>query len=498
VVAHRNAREMLFERFSVSDHPGASRHPSCTRRGARPEPSFVIWTGSALAKESTAHAVATKVSHILLPIAFPDRRISAHETGPMDIGVIGGGASGLTAAWLLSERHNVTLLEKQNRLGGHAQTVHVELDGRTVAIDAGFDFFTQTLWPTFYKLLTALRVPLHRYPGTMTLYKKDNSRIYSMPLIRNGGIEWSLFRPDALSKMLKFNSTLKRAKPIIEGRDTTVTLEQFTKDLNLGHSFISEFCDPMFMAIWCVDMDDYRRFAAYNALKYYVLCEAGRFTQFYFTEVVGGSRVYIEALVKAQPRTAITKSVAIRRITRPSGRFVVETDTRVRYEFDHLIVATNAREASVLISELPGTEEIRRELAAIEYFKGTTAVHGDKRLMPRNRRDWSVFNIRHDGTHSALTVWKEWKSPTPVFKSWVTFEPHLPEPLYFVETYDHPKVTPAYFTAQRKIGPLQARNNLWLAGVYTSDIDSHESAIQSAVRIARHLDPESSNLRLLS
>ena len=432
-----------------------------------------------------------------MPIARPDSRIS-DEAGRMDIGIIGGGASGLAAAWLLSEHHNVTVLEKQTRLGGHAQTVNVELDGRTVAIDAGFDFFTPTLWPTFYKLLTTLRVPLHRYPGTMTLHTKDNSRIYSMPLIRNGGIEWSLCRPDALSKMLKFNSALKRAKPIIEGRDTSITLEQFTKDLKLGPSFISEFCEPMFMAIWSADIDDYRRFAAYNALKYYVLCEAGRFTQFYFTEVVGGSQVYIEALVKAQPKTLIKTSVAIRSVTRPTGRFVVEADSDFRYEFDHLIVATNARDASALISQLDGTDEIRRELSAIEYFKATTAVHGDKRLMPRNRRDWSVFNVRHDGTHSALTVWKQWKSTTPVFKSWVNFEPHLPQPLYFVETYDHPKVTPAYFAAQRNIAPLQGRNNLWLAGIYTADIDSHESAIHSAVRIARHLDPESSNLRLLS
>ena len=114
--------------------------------------------------------------------------MSAHDTRRMDIGIIGGGASGLTTAWLLSEHHNVTVLEKQNRLGGHAQTVNVDLDGRTVTIDAGFDFFTQTLWPTFYKLLHTLRVPLHKYPGTMTLYTKDNQQIYSMPLIRNGGI----------------------------------------------------------------------------------------------------------------------------------------------------------------------------------------------------------------------------------------------------------------------------------------------------------------------
>ena len=47
----------------------------------------------------------------------------------MRIGIIGAGAAGLTASWLLSENHDVTLFEKQDRLGGHAHTVEVEQDG---------------------------------------------------------------------------------------------------------------------------------------------------------------------------------------------------------------------------------------------------------------------------------------------------------------------------------------------------------------------------------
>ena len=43
VVAHRNAVGMLSERLSVSDHPGAARHPSCSRRGARARTVFLIW-----------------------------------------------------------------------------------------------------------------------------------------------------------------------------------------------------------------------------------------------------------------------------------------------------------------------------------------------------------------------------------------------------------------------------------------------------------------------
>jgi predicted NAD/FAD-binding protein len=127
-------------------------------------------------------------------------------------------------------------------------------------------------------------------------------------------------------------------------------------------------------------------------------------------------------------------------------------------------------------------------------------VHGDRRLMPALEKHWSVLNIRHDGVHSALTVAKSWKSEkgTPVFKSWVTYEPRMPEPLYFQATYDHPRVNLNHFQSQKALALLQGRDNLWFAGVYAHDIDCHESAIVSAVKIARRLDPGSRNLRQLA
>ena len=144
--------------------------------------------------------------------------------------------------------------------------------------------------------------------------------------------------------------------------------------------------------------------------------------------------------------------------------------------------------------DLEGTEELRRELARFEYFKTLIAIHGDRRLMPADEEDWSVINIRHDGARSLNTIWKPWSSRRPVFRSWVTFETRLPDPLYRLATYYHPKVSPAYFEAQRAIGKLQGRNNLWLAGMYTHDVDCHESAVVSAVNVARRLDPASDRL----
>ncbi|HKE03614.1 MAG TPA: FAD-dependent oxidoreductase, partial [Blastocatellia bacterium] len=154
----------------------------------------------------------------------------------MDIGIIGAGAAGLTAAWLLNDNHNVTLFEKQNRLGGHAHTVDVEIDGEMTAIDAGFDFFSQAMWPTFYRLLNILGAPLRRYPVTVTFHDADNRRVYPMPFVRGGRVCWSIFRPDRLSTMLQFRRALRRARPLIAAADTSITVEQFVEGLNLSRS----------------------------------------------------------------------------------------------------------------------------------------------------------------------------------------------------------------------------------------------------------------------
>jgi uncharacterized protein len=415
----------------------------------------------------------------------------------MEIGIIGAGASGLTAAWLLQEDHNVTVFEKQDRLGGHAHTVDIGVDGKLVPIDAGFDFFTPRLWPTFYRLLNLLDVSLYRYAGTTTLYRTDNQRVYLMPAVRDGRICWPLFKPHALSRMIQFQRALQSAKTLVDAFDSSVTVEQFIGGLRSGRSFKDEFCYPMLQAIWGVGRYDVKHYSAYNALKYYVQCDAGKLSQFYFTEVVGGSRAYIQTLAKSLTRARLEFPAGIQRLTRPAGRYIVELADGSRREFDHLIIATNAKAARHLIADIEQTATLQEELGKFEYFKSTIAIHGDKRLMPANRKHWSVFNIRHDGDHSALTIWKKWKSEKPIFKSWATHERIAPDPLYYTATYDHPAVGPGHFEAQRRLANLQGRNNLWLAGLYTHDIDSHESAILSAVKIAEGLNPQSSNLNRL-
>ena len=76
----------------------------------------------------------------------------------MKIAIIGAGISGLTAAYRLSAAHDVTVFEANDYLGGHTNTVDVEIDGERHAIDTGFIVFNDWTYPNFIALLDELGV----------------------------------------------------------------------------------------------------------------------------------------------------------------------------------------------------------------------------------------------------------------------------------------------------------------------------------------------------
>ncbi len=416
----------------------------------------------------------------------------------MRIGIIGAGAAGLTASWLLSDHHDVTVFEKQARLGGHAHTVEIEQDGKLVPIEAGFEFFMERMFPTFIKLLNLLNVPTRLYNISATLYTSDHRRLTVMPPFNEKGIIWSALKPYQLWNLIQLRWALSRARKLIDERNTTITVEQYLETLPGTRAFKEQFLFPFLLAQWCVEPEEFKQFAAYNALKYSTLNMSGGIQAPVGIEIIGGNQVYIAALAQASPRTKIKTSADIITITHADGIYTVREADGSLHEFDHLIIATSPWDAHSLLAQVEDADPTRQELSRIGSFKTVIAVHGDRRLMPAEEKYWSVVNLRYDGRYSQNTVWKQWKSARPIFRSWVTFDADMPDSLYTVVNYDHVKINLAYYQAQKELIALQGRNQLWLAGLYMHDIDCHESAVLSAIHIAQKIDPQSLNLQKLT
>lgn len=428
------------------------------------------------------------------------------HAGRSSVAVIGGGGSGLTTAWLLEEEFDVTLFESQNRLGGHANTVEVNINGAITPIEAGFEFISKNQFPHFYNLLkNILKVELHEYMLTSTFYHTESQDVLILPPVQDGVVEWHSLWPHDIFTMVEFDILLLEGKRLIETQDVGITLEDFADSLFLTKSFKDEFLYPFLAAGWGTNKENIKKFAAYNALKYVV--EGKESPGYKWIEIVGGTQKYIKAMEKQLAKAEIKLSAAIANIVHDQNKYIIIEKDGTISQFDHLVIATNAMQSCELLKNIPETRNLRSILGNIEYFKTTIAIHGDKRFMPKDAADWSVMNVRYDGENSAGTVYKKWLSPSsPIFKSWVTYDVRpsqdqggaLPEPLYALAYYDHPKADLKYFQAQKAIAMVQGDNNLWFAGNYTHDNDSHESAIMSAVNIAGKLSPKSQRLDQLT
>ena len=78
----------------------------------------------------------------------------------MKIAVIGSGIAGLSAAWLLANKHQVTVFEANHYAGGHSNAVDVELDGQQAAVDTGFLVFNEKTYPNLIQLFSLLNLTI--------------------------------------------------------------------------------------------------------------------------------------------------------------------------------------------------------------------------------------------------------------------------------------------------------------------------------------------------
>jgi len=413
------------------------------------------------------------------------------------VAVIGGGSAGLVTAWLLKDTHEVTLFEKDERLGGHAHTVEAPDGKSAIPVESGFEFFTRQAHPAFCRLLGAIGASLQEYPLTFTLQMENSGVTHLLPPHRPEGMYWPAFAPASLLSLIRFEFFLRRAARLVHDEDISPSIGEFVDRFRFTRAFSEEFLWPFLVGGWCIPLADFRRLAAYEILKYLVLFRPRGLKPRTFTAIEGGAAAYTRAIRKSMPGVTVHTGRQIRCLRREEVRFRVADSAGDVFEFDHMVLATNAPTARHLLECVQGTEDERRVLRRFQYFETRIAVHGDRRFMPRKQRHWSVYNILWRKDCSWATVWRQQATGAPVFKTWLDPDGPLPEPLYHLTRYQHTFADADYLRAQRELATLQGRRKLWFAGAYTYDIDSHESAVQSAIRVARRLAPDSRNLSRL-
>ena len=410
------------------------------------------------------------------------------------IAVIGSGISGLSAAWLLSKRHRVTLIEADNRPGGHSNTVDCEVDGREVAVDTGFIVYNPPAYPNLTALFRHLDVPTAASNMSFSVSMGKGAYEYAgSGLAQLIGQPGNLLSPGHWGMIRDiprfFNTTMAK----LPGLPEDMTIAQFLKSEGYSEFFMERHLLPMAGAIWSAAPGDMRDYPARAFLKFFdnhgLLKITGRPL---WRTVKGGSREYVSRLIRdglfeTRLRTPIA---AIRR--GPEG-VTLRSAAGEEQSYDDVVIAAHADHALAMLGD--ASPEERRLLEAFRYSRNRAILHRDPRLMPRRKRLWSSWNYLselppHAATTSAVTYWMNKLQPLPVSTPlFVSLNPaDEPDTAKVLAEFDysHPIFDPAAMRAQRELWKIQGTRNTWFCGAYCGS-GFHEDGIQAGLAVAEML-----------
>ncbi|MBW1596019.1 NAD(P)/FAD-dependent oxidoreductase [Streptomyces sp. JJ38] len=410
--------------------------------------------------------------------------------------VIGGGVAGLTAGYVLSRAHDVTLYEADDRLGGHAHT-HDLTDGtgRPVRVDSGFIVHNRRTYPYLLRLFAELGVETRESEMSMSVRCEGCGLEYAGSRGPRGlfASPRHAVRPGYLRLLAEVPFFHRRARALLatpEG-EAEPTLGQFLTQERFSRYFVTHFMTPLVSAVWSCAADTALRYPARYLFRFLdhhgMLAVTGSPV---WRTVVGGSRTYVERVAEAIGTVRTGRPVRAVRRDADGVEITVAGGGTERY--DAVVIAVHPDQALQLLAD--PTEPEREVLGAIRYSRNPTQLHSDTTVLPRRagaRASWNYLMPACDAGSGAVRVSYDMNRLQGLSSS----RPHIvtlngadrvdPDAVLARMVYEHPVFTPESVAAQRRLpalsGPVTA-----FAGAYHG-WGFHEDGCRSGALAARAL-----------
>ncbi|WP_408897640.1 FAD-dependent oxidoreductase [Nocardioides sp. R1-1] len=419
---------------------------------------------------------------------------------PRRIAVVGSGVAGLTAAYLASRPATgaqVTLLEADDRLGGHADT-HLVTDptGRELRIDSGFIVHNRRTYPVLTRILDELGVATQESEMSMSTSDEVTGLEWAGALGRRG-----LFpsgtgnhrNPAYLRMLTEIPRFHRAARRLLEsGAGELTTLAAFLDRHRFSPYFRRHFMEPLVAAVWSCDPDsalDYPATYLFAFLRHHgMLAVLGSPT---WRTVSGGSATYVAAVAAA------VEAAGGRIRTSTPVLAVEDTDEGVeltipagREAYDAVVVATHPHQAlGLLAAPTPLQKEV---LDAIPYASNTALLHTDTRLLPRARDAWASWNFRRprvaqDRVRVTYDLTRLQRLPTDTSYLVTLGGEDVVDPATVLvrREYAHPLYTPESVAAQARLPEIDS-DRIVFAGAYHG-WGFHEDGARSGQRAVERL-----------
>ena len=414
-------------------------------------------------------------------------------TQPLRIAVIGSGISGLASAWLLQPQKpacDVTLFEAQPRLGGHANTVDVTLEGQTYPVDTGFLVFNDRTYPNLIAMFDHLGVASVQSEMTFAVSLKNPDLEWAgSNLFTIFGQKRNLLRAKfwaMLSDILRFNRESNAWLASHPGEEQS--LRDFLESGRYARSFSDWYLLPMAAAIWSCPTEQMLDMPLLTFVRF---CQNHGLLQVFdrpmWRTVQGGSRSYVNKI--AAQLTDIRLSCPVQSIERFGDGLMVK-HARGSHSYDQVVMACHSDQALALLGDAASPAQ-QAVLSAVRYQPNRAVLHTDRRLLPRDERLWSAWNYfaghgepgaQPVGVSYLINRLQPLPFQTPVV---VTLNPaEEPDPAKVLASfeYDHPIFDRPAIEAQKRLAQVQGDNGIWLAGAW-GGYGFHEDGLNSALRV---------------
>lgn len=402
------------------------------------------------------------------------------------IAIVGTGISGLVAAHRLWRDHDITVFEANSYIGGHTNTIEVEMDAKQWAVDTGFIVFNDWTYPNFIRLMDELGVDSQ--PSNMSFsvhcdrtgLEYCGSSLDQLFAQRRNLVSPGFYR--MIRDILRFN---KDGRKLLDGADDAVSLGNYLAQGGYSRRFIEHYIVPMGAAIWSTDPEMMLRFPA----RYFVefLNNHGLLNikdRPLWRVIRGGSREYVKKLVRPF-ENSIRLGSAVARVRRFPDHVEIITAHGHREVFDAVFLACHSDQALAML-EQPSTQE-REILGSIPYQENVAVLHTDENLLPVRRKAWSAWNYhipeRGRGRVSLtynMNILQSLKAPVQFCVTLNREEAIRPETVLRRIVYHHPVFTPEGVRAQRRHGEINGANRTFFCGAYWG-FGFHEDGVKSGL-----------------